>query len=151
MNAGACVCIHLFKHTQTKHVTHNTVHGNVDYRGDTCILGIQVDHDNVYNTGKKRCVLKYCRCCISLNRPTAAATGPHIMCVLSFLCRNLHDDSVFRKLQKKTLFHVWFRPFYLAINWAIWSMKFMWSCICLIGDWKRTKYPLVRFKCAHGS
>ena len=24
----APVCVHLLKHTQTKHVTHNTVHGN---------------------------------------------------------------------------------------------------------------------------
>ena len=29
MKAGAHVCVHLLKHTQTKHVTHNTVHGNV--------------------------------------------------------------------------------------------------------------------------
>ena len=41
----------------------------------------------------------YCR--ISLNRLTVAATGPHIMCMLSSLCRNLHDDSVFLKLKKK--------------------------------------------------
>ena len=33
MNAGARVCVHLFKHTQTKHVTHNTVHGNVFLTG----------------------------------------------------------------------------------------------------------------------
>ena len=50
MNAGARVCIHLFKETQTNHVTHNTVH--------------------------------------------------------------------------------------LLFNWAIWILKFMWTCICLIGDCK---------------
>ena len=56
----ARVCVHLFKHTQTKHVTHNTVHGNVYQRGDTCILGTQVDNDNAFNTGKKQFLLMYC-------------------------------------------------------------------------------------------
>ena len=56
MNAGARVCVHLFKHTQTKHVTHNTVHGNVYQRGDTYILGTQGDNDNAFNTDKKQCL-----------------------------------------------------------------------------------------------
>ena len=56
MNVGVHVCVHLFKHTQTKHVTHNTINGNVYYGGDTCILGTQVDNDNAYNTDKKRCL-----------------------------------------------------------------------------------------------
>ena len=28
MNVGARVCVHLFKHAQTQHVTYDTVHGN---------------------------------------------------------------------------------------------------------------------------
>ena len=56
---------------------------------------------------------------ISLNRNTLKGRTQHL------------------KLWKKTLFHVWIRPYYLAINWAIWSLKLMWSCICLIGDCKR--------------
>ena len=31
--------------------------------------------------------------------------------------------------------YVWISPCYMAINWAMWSLKFM--CICLIGDCKR--------------
>ena len=54
------------------------------------------DNDNVDNTGNKLCLLMSCR--ILLNRPTVVATGLHIIYVLSSLCQNLHDDSVFLKL-----------------------------------------------------
>ena len=78
----------------SKHVMHNTVHGDVAYiNGGTNAYYEQVDNDNVYNTGNKRCMLMYC--CISLNAPTVAATGPCIMYVF------LHDDSVFLKLYIK--------------------------------------------------
>ena len=38
---------------------------------------------------------------------------------------------------------------YLAINWAIWSLKFMWSCFCLSGDWQpAVKISTRQIKCA---
>ena len=73
---------------------------NMHAWGDTCILGTQVDNDNAYNTGKKQCLLMYC--VYHLIEPQL----PHVIYVLSFLCQNLFEDSVFLKLWKKTLFHV---------------------------------------------
>ena len=66
---------------------------------------------------------------ISLNRTTVTAYHNHIR----FLCRIVFEDSEFLKLWKKTLFHVGIRPYYLAINWAIYGAM----CICLIGDCRR--------------
>ena len=106
MNATDAWCVfvhaHPSKHTQTKHVTHKTVHGNVYITGGH----MHIKHKSIMIMYNKRLLLMYCH--ISLNRPTVAATGRrrHIIHVLSCLCRNLHDKSVFWKLEKKTLFHV---------------------------------------------
>ena len=84
------------------------------------ILWTQVDYDNVYNTGNKQCLLMYCG--ISLNRPTVAATGLHIMgYVLSSLCRNLHYLCQCFWSCRRTRYSTC--AYYLAINWAIWSLK----------------------------
>jgi hypothetical protein len=95
MNAGARVCTNLFKHMQTKH-SRIIQSMSMYINGGTNAYYEHVDNDNVYNTGKKRCLLMYC--CIALKRPTVAARGPHIIYVLSFLCRNLHDHIEFLKL-----------------------------------------------------
>ena len=133
---GACVCAPICLKLNTRKL--NTWH--IIQSMAMCFNGGTHAYDE-----HKSIAIMYCR--ISLNRSTFVKFV-YMICVILSLPQFTWLFSVSEVGEENAIPCV-NNPYYLAINWVIWSLKFMWSCICLSGDCEHAvKIPTGPVQCA---